>query len=132
MDASGPDTRLEQPDQTPEQTEGTLEQSVSEQAAELPKQGETVSDAHFEQVVRDALEGVGGMLLFKMRLDGETGADHVAAAAIGEGAERRLLLLTLPAGATQLKVETAAKSSNPLAAIAASYAGLADALATAA
>lgn len=131
MDASGPDTRLEQPDHTPEQMEGTLEQSVSDQAAELPKQGEAISDTHFEQVVRDALEGVGGILLFKMRLDGESGADHVAAAAIGEGAERRFLLLTLPAGATQLKVETAAKSSNPLAAIAASYAGLADALAAA-
>lgn len=132
MDASGPDTRLEQPDQTPEQVESTLEQSVSEQAAELPKQAGTVSEEHFEQVVRDALEGVGGILLFKMRLEQKNGADHVAAAAIGDGAERRFLLLTLPAGATQLKVETAAKSSNPLAAIAASYAGLADALATAA
>ena len=82
-----------------------------------------VSETDFEDVVRGALEAVGGSLLFKMKVGDE---QHVAAAAVGSGEARQFLLLTLAAGGGQLKVETASRSASPLAGIAASYAGLMD------
>ena len=85
-----------------------------------------ISEADFEEVVRGALEAVGGTLLFKMRIDTEGQAHHAAAAAVGVGESRQFLLLTLPMEGGQLKVETAARSASPLARIAASYAGLMD------
>lgn len=90
----------------------------------LPRQ--EVSDKDFEEVVRGALEAVGGTLLFKVKVGADSESQHVAAAAVGEGTARQFLLLTLPAGGGQLKVETAARSGSPLAHIAASYAGLLD------
>ena len=91
-----------------------------------------VSDQDFEEVVRGALESVGGSLLFKMRLAEGGQAQHVAAAAVGSGDARQFLLLTLAEAGGQLKVEPAARSGNPLAAIAASYACLMDAFQAAA
>ena len=85
-----------------------------------------ISETDFEEVVRGALEAVGGTLLFKMRIDAEGQAHHAAAAAVGVGDGRQFLLLTLPTDGGQLKVETAARSASPLAGIAASYAGLMD------
>ncbi len=85
-----------------------------------------VTDKDFEEVVRSALEAVGGRLLFKVRIGIDREQQHVAAAAVGDGKARQFLVLTLPAGGGQLKVETAARSSSPLAGIAASYAGLMD------
>lgn len=85
-----------------------------------------ISEMDFEEVVRGALEAVGGTLLFKMRIDAEGQAHHAAAAAVGVGEGRQFLLLTLPIDGGQLKVETVARSASPLARIAASYAGLMD------
>ncbi len=85
-----------------------------------------ISETDFEEVVRGALEAVGGTLLFKMRIDAEGQAHHAAAAAVGVGESRQYLLLTLPMEGGQLKVETVARSASPLARIAASYAGLMD------
>ena len=85
-----------------------------------------VSEQDFEAVVRGALEAVGGSLLFKVRLGTGDEGHHVAAAVVGVGEARQFLLLTLPASGGPLKVETAARSGNPLAGIAASYAGLMD------
>lgn len=85
-----------------------------------------ISETDFEEVVRGALEAVGGTLLFKMRIDAEGQAHHAAAAAVGVGEGRQFLLLTLPIDGGQLKVETVARSASPLARIAASYAGLMD------
>lgn len=93
-----------------------------------PVSGE-VSDQEFEQVVRGALEAVGGTLLFKMRIGD---AQHAAAAAVGLGDSRQFLLLTLPIRGGQLKVETTSHSESPLARIAESYAGLMDVLKAAA
>ena len=86
-----------------------------------------VSDADFGEVVRGALEAVGGALLFKVRVGTGDAAMHAAAAVVGSGDARQFLLLSLPIHGGQLKVETAQRSSNPLAGIAASYAGLMDA-----
>ena len=59
-------------------------------------------------------------------LDKDTGGEHVAAASIGDGSRRQFLLLTLPTSGGALKVETTSSSSNPVAGIAAAYAGLMD------
>jgi hypothetical protein len=91
-----------------------------------------VSDNDFEEVVRGALEAVGGTLLFKMKVGADSEAHHAAAAAVGLGHSRQLLLLTLPAHGGQLKVETTSRSTSPLARIAESYAGLMDVLKAAA
>jgi hypothetical protein len=91
-----------------------------------------VSNTHFEDMVREAIEGVGGTLLFKMKVGDNDDAYHAAAAAVGDGDGRNFLLLTLPARGGQLKVETTAQSDDPLAGIAESYAGLMDVLKVAA
>jgi hypothetical protein len=91
-----------------------------------------VTDEEFAEVVRGALEAVGGTLLFKARIGAEEKTQLVAAASVGAGAARQFLLLSLPTSGGQLKVEMAARSSNPLAGIAASYAGLMDAFRAAA
>jgi hypothetical protein len=85
-----------------------------------------VSETDFEEVVRGALEAVGGTLLFKLRIGEGPGGQHVAAAAVGKGTARQFLLLSLPVSGGQLRVETASRSDNPVAGIAASYAGLMD------
>ena len=87
---------------------------------------ETVSEDEFVEVVGGALEAVGGTLLFKMRIENDGQDQHVAAASVGDGGNRQFLLLTLPTGGGALKVETASKSANPVAGIAAAYAGLMD------
>jgi hypothetical protein len=91
-----------------------------------------VSDDDFEEVVRGALEAVGGTLLFKMKVGADDEAHHAAAAAVGLGESRQFLLLTLPTHGGQLKVETTSRSKSPLAGIAESYAGLMDVLKAAA
>lgn len=91
-----------------------------------------VADDEFGEAVHGALEAIGGILLFKVRIGTGESAQHVAAAAVGQGDARQFLLLSLPATGGQLKVETAALSSNPLAGIAASYANLMDAFQAAA
>jgi hypothetical protein len=91
-----------------------------------------VSDNDFEEVVRGALEAVGGTLLFKMKVGADDDAHHAAAAAVGVGHGRQVLLLTLPTHGGQLKVETTSHSNSPLARIAESYAGLMDVLKAAA
>ena len=58
-----------------------------------------VSDNDFEEVVRGALEAVGGTLLFKVKVGADSEAHHAAAAAVGLGDSRQFLLLTLPAQA---------------------------------
>jgi len=87
-----------------------------------------VSEEDFEEVVRGALEAVGGALLFKMKVGAGDEAHHAAAAAVGIGDNRQYLLMTLPARGGQLRVETTAHSASPLAQIAESYAGLMDVL----
>ncbi|MEQ1942193.1 hypothetical protein ABMA32_07195 [Mesorhizobium sp. VNQ89] len=91
-----------------------------------------VSDDHFDEVVQGALEAVSGELLFKASVIEAGEKVHVAAASVGLGDARQFLLLTLPDAGGQLKVEPAARSKNPLAGIAESYAGLMDVLQVAA
>ena len=91
-----------------------------------------ISEDEFVELVGGALEAVGGTLLFKMCVQNEGESQHVAAACVGDGGNRQFLLLTLPTGGGALKVETASRSTNPVAGIAAAYAGLMDAFQAAA
>ncbi|MBZ9894901.1 MULTISPECIES: hypothetical protein [unclassified Mesorhizobium] len=109
-----------------------LESTLAESLGDLVPDTKTVSEDEFVEVVGGALEAVGGTLLFKMCVQNEGEGEHVAAASVGDGGNRQFLLLTLPTGGGHLKVETASRSSNPVAGIAAAYAGLMDAFRTAA
>jgi hypothetical protein len=91
-----------------------------------------VTDEEFAELVHGALEAVGGTLLFKVRVGAGERAQLVAAASVGAAEARQFLLLSLPTSGGQLKVEMAARSSSPLAGIAASYAGLLEAFQAAA
>ncbi|MER8701699.1 hypothetical protein [Mesorhizobium sp. M1273] len=118
--------------------ENTLAESLADLVAadvaqaDLVPDAKTVSEDEFVEVVGGALEAVGGTLLFKMCVENEGEAQHVAAASVGDGGNRQFLLLTLPTSGGALKVETTAKSTNPVAGIAAAYAGLMDAFQAAA
>jgi hypothetical protein len=120
-------------DQVPEPvTETPTLLPASDATLLLPPVLHEVSDNDFEEVVRGALEAVGGKLLFKMKVGADSEAHHAAAAAVGLGHSRQFLLLTLPTHGGQLKVETTTRSNSPLAQIAESYAGLMDVLKAAA
>ncbi|RWC50957.1 MAG: hypothetical protein EOS55_03350 [Mesorhizobium sp.] len=103
-----------------------LESTLAESLADLVPDTKTVSEDEFVEVVGGALEAVGGTLLFKMCVQNQGENQHVAAASVGDGGNRQFLLLTLPTGGGSLKVETVSRSSNPVAGIAAAYAGLMD------
>ncbi len=106
--------------------DAALETALAESLTDLASQPPAVTEDEFAQVVGGALEAVGGQMLFKMCVQKGGEGEHVAVASVGEGGERQFLLLTLPTGGGALKVETAAKSANPVAGIAAAYAGLMD------
>ncbi|MER8689038.1 hypothetical protein NKJ09_26030 [Mesorhizobium sp. M0189] len=118
--------------------ENTLAESLTDLVAadgaqaDLVPDAKTISEDEFVEVVGGALEAVGGTLLFKMCVENEGESQHVAAACVGDGGNRQFLLLTLPASGGALKVETTSKSTNPVAGIAAAYAGLMDAFQAAA
>ncbi|MER9565886.1 hypothetical protein [Mesorhizobium sp. M0571] len=118
--------------------EDTLAESLADLVAtdvapaDLVPDGKTVSEDEFVKVVGGALEAVGGTLLFKMCVENEGEAQHVAAACVGDSGNRQFLLLTLPTSGGALKVETTSKSTNPVAGIAAAYAGLMEAFQAAA
>jgi hypothetical protein len=112
--------------------EKTLESTLAESLADLTPDAKAVSDDEFAEVVGGALDAVGGTLLFKMCVENGGEGQHVAAACVGDAGSRQFLLLTLPTAGGALKVETAARSTNPVAGIAAAYAGLMDAFKAAA
>ena len=107
-----------------------LDKSVNEETP-AEEDAPAVSEQRFEEIVTEALDGVDGTMLFKMRIDAGGDGEHVAAASVGNGDTRHFLILSLPVAGGQLRVEQAANSKSPVAGIAASYAGLAEALAAA-
>ncbi|KQZ94138.1 hypothetical protein ASD64_04485 [Mesorhizobium sp. Root157] len=103
-----------------------LETSLAESLGDLVPEARTVSEDEFVEIVGQALEAVGGEMLFKMCLETDGRREYVAAAAVGSDDKRQFLLLTLPVDGGALKVETASKSTNPVAGLAPAYAGLMD------
>lgn len=106
--------------------EKALEKSLADSLGDLVPEERTVSEDEFVEIVGQALELVGGEMLFKMCIDVDGRSEFVAAATVGSDAKRQFLLLTLPVHGGALKVETASKSTNPVAGIAPAYAGLMD------
>ena len=74
-----------------------IDKSAGMEEAPPAGNAEAISESRFEQIVIDALDGVGGTMLFKMTIDSGGDAQHVAAGSIGEGAARRFLILSMPA-----------------------------------
>lgn len=120
-------TAIEQPVET-----AVLEQEAAVPADAPPAVAEGISETEFAQMVDDALETVGGILLFKMRVDEDGEEKHVAAASIGDGARRQYLLLSLPVAGGKLKVESAARSNSHVAKLAEAYVGVVEAFCAAA
>jgi hypothetical protein len=89
-------------------------------------QVEDIVSQDFEFSLRAALAATGGALLFQMHIDNETAHEHVAAISVGKAEARRFFLVILPFQGGALKVEPVETSGNPLAGIAAAYAGLVD------
>ena len=125
MESQDKEAEGEEPE-AKEAEDKVLEEKLAESLADLVPETKTVSEEEFAEVVGGALEAVGGRLLFKMHVDRDGTSEHIAAACVGDGGGRQFLLLTLPVSGGALKVETASKSDNPIAGIAASYAGLMD------
>jgi hypothetical protein len=92
---------------------------------ELALQNQNLVSLGFEESIRTALEGVGGEVLFQMRLE-EQDCQRVAAVRIGTGEEQEFALVIMPPGGGIMRVEPVKQSNNPLAKIAESYAGLVD------
>ena len=112
----------------------------SEERIALPQGIVTVKDligwlktrgTEFEQAfarpeaIRTALDRVGGEILFQMRVE-DRDCQRVAAVRLGQGQEAEFALVIMPPGGGLMRVEPVAQSSNPLARITQSYAGLMD------
>lgn len=108
--------------------EEMLETALAESLGEIVPEQKPVSDDEFALVAAESLKMAGGRLLFRVRTGHGEAEEHVAAGCVGDDAGRQYLLLSQPVSGGPLKVETASKSGNPLAGIAASYAALMDAL----
>jgi len=78
----------------------------------------------FEGAVLDALELVGGKLLFRMRMNGASGFDWVAAISLNSMDEPRIALVVQPAGNGPLEVKDASASEMPIASVARAYSNL--------
>ena len=87
----------------------------------------SVDEPAFEDLVQSAIEKIGGELLFRVHFDNAEQSEHVAAVSMGNGDERQFVLIILPADGGPVRVEPAGESANPLAALAESYAGVAQA-----
>ncbi|MGE3306401.1 MAG: hypothetical protein AB7I52_10560 [Rhizobiaceae bacterium] len=114
------------PDET-KTTAGDAELDEDALGADL---AETLDDAleadpDFGDVVRSAVDRIGGEILFEIDDVPESG--HVAAVSVGDGDLRRFLLVVQPKDGSPLRVEPTEDSANPLAALAESYAGLVEA-----
>jgi len=91
---------------------------------ELALQHQDFLTTGFEGAVRQALERIGGTLLFRMRMDGVSGYDWIAAVALDASGDRKLAIVAQPTDGGPLKVEDAETSEMPIARVATAYANL--------
>jgi len=95
---------------------------------ELTLQQEDLARLTFEDSLKAALDRLDGELLFDVKLDNVDDCQRVAAVRLGDDSGRQFALVIMPQNGGSVRVEAAAGSANPLAAIAESYAGVMDAL----
>lgn len=103
----------------------TAAESLEAVELELELQNQNLVSLGFEESIRVALERIGGEMLFQMRLENED-CQRVAAVRLGDGEQREFALIIMPPGGGLMRVEPVPGSTNPLARIAESYAGLMD------
>ena len=92
---------------------------------ELALHNQNLVSLGFEESIRTALKATGGEMLFQMRLENED-CQRIAAVRIGVEGERQFALVIMPPDGGLMRVEPVEQSSNPIAAITESYAGLMD------
>lgn len=89
---------------------------------ELALRHQDFVDIGFEGAVMQALERIGGKMLFHMRMNGLADCDWVAAVSLDGGGERKVALVAQPIEGGPLRVEDAEASDLPVAGIARAYA----------
>lgn len=89
---------------------------------ELALRHQDFLDTGFEGAVVQALERIGGRMLFRMRMNGLSGCDWIAAVLLEGGGERKIALVAQPTDGGPLRVENAETSELPVAGIARAYA----------
>src|SRR5262249_10072659 len=92
---------------------------------ELALHNQNLISLGFEESIRTALQTTGGEILFQMRVENED-CQRIAAVRIGSGEEQQFALVIMPPGGGLMRVEPVDRSTNPLARITESYAGLMD------
>jgi hypothetical protein len=108
--------------QAQEQTQANSLEAVE---LELALQSQNLVSLGFEESIRSALQPTGGEILFQIRIDNDD-CQHLAAVRIGRAEQREFALVIMPPDGGLVRVEPIAQSSNPVAAITESYAGLMD------
>ena len=103
---------------------GTAPPSLELVELELVLRHQGFVETGFEGAVRQALERIGGSLLFRMRMDGVDGYDWVAAVQLGQEGHRTLAIVAQPTDGGPLLVEEAGASKLPVARLAEAYADL--------
>jgi hypothetical protein len=103
----------------------TLDESLETVELELALHNQNLISLGFEESIQTALKGVGGEMLFQMRLERED-CQRIAAVRIGTGEEQQFALVIMPPGGGLMRVEPVEQSTNPLARITESYASLMD------
>ena len=106
-------------------TEQTETNSLEAVELELALQNQNLVSLGFEESIQTALKAIGGEMLFQMRLENDD-CQRVAAVRIGSEDERQFALVIMPPDGGLMRVEAVAQSSNPIARITESYAGLMD------
>jgi hypothetical protein len=103
------------------------EPKAEEQAdpADAPTAETSAEPEEFTGLVREAIERFDGQILFE--LDHDPAFGQVAAVQMGDGDARQFAMVIKPDDGGPLRVEPAAESEHPLAAIMQSYAGLVEA-----
>jgi hypothetical protein len=104
-------------------TQEIARESLEAVELELELHNQNLVSLGFEESIRVALERIGGEILFQMRIENED-CQRVAAVRLGD--ERELALVIMPPNGGLMRVEPVAQSTNPLARITESYAGLMD------
>ena len=92
---------------------------------ELALHNQNLVSLGFEELIRTALKATGGEILFQMRSRTKT-ASTLRRSASAATSEREFALVIMPPDGGLMRVEPVAQSSNPIAAITESYAGLMD------
>lgn len=115
--------------QTPDDTGLISALSMETVEFELALQLQSQPGKAFEAILSDALQNVGGQLLFDMPSQPETSSGHIAAVSLPSGEERVLALVVQSGEDGALRVEPAEQSANPVARIVPAYAGVMEHLA---